>query len=423
MPWLSENTMWEAFGARTLMHSAYGGSDFGECRATLDRIGEALDRGSWAREWNATATTLRDQADAAATAGHEVSAREAYLRAATYFRTAYAPFFAPARDERLTVNSAAEHEALQRAVSLWEPAAEWLEIPFEGAMLPGVFIRARGAEAGEPRPTVVYTDGYDGTLAEMFVAHAPAAYERGYNVLLYDGPGQGRPLIRDGLTLRPDWETVVAAVVDSALARPDVAPDAIVLSGWSFGGFLAPRAAGGEHRIAALVADPGQWDQRRGVVPMLPLPDADKTAFPDVDPSALDPLAAKLDSPDADAMLVWRLKERGMIVHGTPTLYETLAEMVRFTVSDVAADIACPTLLTTNDGDPASGGAKLLFDALTVERRALVPFTAAEGASGHCQGAGRRLYHQRVYDWLDETMSLTPAGADTAPARVRKRST
>ncbi len=187
MTWLSENGMWEAFGTRTLMHAAYGGSDFGECRATIDRIGEGLDREAWAREWSATAATLRDQADASATAGHEVSAREAYVRAATYFRTAYAPFFGPERGERLTSSSAAEVEALQRAVALWDPVAEWLEIPFEGASLPGIFVRGRGAPAGEPRPTVIYTDGYDGTIGEMFVAHAPAAYERGYNVLLYDG--------------------------------------------------------------------------------------------------------------------------------------------------------------------------------------------------------------------------------------------
>lgn len=316
-----------------------------------------------------------------------------------------APFFTPDRDERLTANSSAEHEALRRAVELWDPVAEWLQTPYEGTTLAGVFIRARGAEAGEQRPTVLYTDGYDATLAEMFVAHGPAAYERGYNVLLFDGPGQGRALIRDGLTMRHDWEAVVSAVVDHALTRPDVDPDALVLSGWSFGGLLAPRAAGREHRIAALVADPGQWDQRMALAKALPLSDADRAAFPDVDPSALDPFAAKLDAPDADPMTVWRLRDRGMLVHGTTTLYDTFAEMTRYTVSDVAADIACPTLLAWNDGDPASGGAKLLYEALTVERKVLVPFTGAEGAEGHCEGAGRRLYHQRVYDWLDETLA------------------
>ena len=59
--------------------------------------------------------------------------------------------------------------------------------------------------------------------------------------------------------LRPDWETVIKAVVDFALAIPEVDPQKIVLSGWSLGGYLAPRAASGEPRLAACVADPGQW--------------------------------------------------------------------------------------------------------------------------------------------------------------------
>ena len=45
--------------------------------------------------------------------------------------------------------------------------------------------------------------------------------------------------------------------------RPDAArrdPARIALAGWSFGGYLAPRAAAGEPRLAALIADPGQWD-------------------------------------------------------------------------------------------------------------------------------------------------------------------
>jgi alpha/beta hydrolase family protein len=106
----------------------------------------------------------------------------------------------------------------------------------------------------------------------MFVCHVAAAVERGYNILLFDGPGQGRCLIHDGLLIRPDWENVVRPVIDYALARPEVDPDRIVLAGWSFGGFLAPRAACFEDRMAALWADPGQWDQGDAVLASLRSP-------------------------------------------------------------------------------------------------------------------------------------------------------
>jgi len=92
-------------------------------------------------------------------------------------------------------------------------------------------------------------------IYEMYLDFA-AALRRGYNLLLLDGPGQGRSLIEQGLVMRPDWENVVGSVVDYALTRPEVDLKRIALMGWSFGGYLAPRAASAEHRLAACVADP-----------------------------------------------------------------------------------------------------------------------------------------------------------------------
>ena len=87
----------------------------------------------------------------------------------------------------------------------------------------------------------MHVNGYDSNINEMFVAHSGAALRRGYNVLLFDGPGQGRNLIRDGLPMRPDWENVVRPVLDYALERSEVDADRIVLAGWSWGGSW-PRA-------------------------------------------------------------------------------------------------------------------------------------------------------------------------------------
>ena len=43
----------------------------------------------------------------------------------------------------------------------------------------------------------------------MYFFSGAAALARGYNVLAFDGPGQGGALVQRGLTLRPDWEAVV----------------------------------------------------------------------------------------------------------------------------------------------------------------------------------------------------------------------
>ena len=60
MAWLSADAGCEAFGARALMHASYGGADFGECRATIDRIGEAPCVDARHRQWSALADRLSE---------------------------------------------------------------------------------------------------------------------------------------------------------------------------------------------------------------------------------------------------------------------------------------------------------------------------------------------------------------------------
>ena len=85
-------------------------------------------------------------------------------------------------------------------------------------------------------------------------------------------------------------------------------------------------------------------------------------------------------------------------------MFDYLADVCRFELSSVAHNIACPTLLTQAEGDPIGNGAPKLLDAIDTERKTLIPFTDAEGAGGHCESTARRLFHQRVFDWLDETL-------------------
>src|SRR5690606_7438164 len=169
-------------------------------------------------------------------------------------------------------------------------------------------------------PTLICTNGYDWNIQELFFAHAPAALLRGYNCLLFDGPGQGRVLYKQGMPMRPDWEAVVTPVVDYALTRPEIDPKRMALVGWSFGGFLAPRAAAFEHRIAALIADPGHGDGRDAILGMLTfLTPEQRAAFPNIDPHVLDVM---LPAVEASPMLRWKLVQRGQWVHGVDSIFD-----------------------------------------------------------------------------------------------------
>lgn len=396
---LSKNPVWNAFAWRVLPHALQGGADFGECLATLDRIGDG-SAGDWHREWTATAERLASIAQECDTRGHFISAREAYFRASNYYHASYFPLFGRPVDPRLIRASLSETSTFLRAAALSQPAIEAVEIPYDGITLPGYFVRA-SSDSGS-RPTIIYVNGYDSNIQEMYFAHAPAAARRGYNCLLFDGPGQGRNLICDGLVLRPDWEHVVKAVIDFAQTKPEIDPWRIVLAGWGLGGFLAPRAAAFEQRIAALIADPGQWDQS-DTVKSIPVSKEYLLQKDSVPPPQFEQFEQWLRSPAADPMIRWRMLQRGLWVHGVSSLFELVKQIVRFEISSVAGNINCPTLLTSVDGDPLSRGAQKLYDALRCPKL-LLRFTEAEGSGGHCEPLARSLYQQRVFDWLDETL-------------------
>lgn len=388
----------QAFGA--LGHTLYGGADFGECFVTAQRITEG-DTESWYREWLATAERVGQIAEDCRAKGHLVSAREAYLRAANYYRTSYLFLFGAPTAARLVAAFDREVASFLQAAALFDPPVEPIEIPFEGTTLPGYFYRVD--DSGQARPTLIATNGYDSTVQQMHFGHAVAAVRRGYNCLTFDGPGQGRVLYRQGLPLRHDWENVVSRVVDFALTKPEVDPQKLALVGWSFGGYLAPRAASGEQRLAACIADPGQWDMLEGMKAIFAtLPAAAFAAPRGVDQALFHPYLEKIE---ANFSLHWKFVQRGFWVHGVNSLAEYLEQARNYSLSAVAERITCPTLVTQAESDPVAGYADKLYQSLRCPKQ-LIRFTKAEGAGDHCEAMARALFHQRSFDWLDEVLDV-----------------
>jgi pimeloyl-ACP methyl ester carboxylesterase len=390
-----DDPLFEDFAVRAL---SLDRCPLGEVSTTASRIEEG-DRDGWYRGWIATADRIAAVGEESASAGHAVSARDAYLRASSYYRTAYLPLYGSPVDPRLVEAFDKETTVFQKAAALMRPPVEPVEIPYERTTLPGYFCQVD--DSGRPRPTLVCTNGYDSTINEMYVTFA-TALPRGYNVLLFDGPGQGRPLIEQGLVFRPDWENVVRPVVDFALTRPEVNPEKVVLLGWSFGGYLAPRAASGEHRLAACIADPGFWDLfEANKAGLSSLPKETFNKLPEVDPSVLKPFMEKIR---ANPKLRWSIIQRNFWVHGVDSLLEFLKVSVGYTLKEAAAQIRCPTLLGWSEGDPLSWNAERIYDALTPPKE-LVRFMKAEGAGDHCEVRARPLFDQRAFDWLDKVLA------------------
>ena len=105
----------------------------------------------------------------------------------------------------------------------------------------------------------------------------------------------------------------------------------------------------------------------------------------------------------------WKVVQRGFWANGVSVCATYFKETERFTMKGRAEMIRCPTLLTAAENDPLAIGAQTLFDALTCPK-ALIKFTAVEGAGGHCEMMNRSLANRTVLDWLDETLGAFASG-------------
>jgi alpha-beta hydrolase superfamily lysophospholipase len=376
----------------------YGGADLGECLAAARRV-RGSDLTSWYQEWSATAAAAQEIAQRCRVAGDLESARLAFLRASNYHRNAGVMLLGAPLDPRLVEATARQTEAFQSAAALMPVPPEELEIPYEGTTLPGYFFRC--ADDRAPRPTVILTGGYDGTCEELYFWNAAAALARGYNVVAFDGPGQGRALVQGGLTMRADWEHVIGPVLDHMLDRPEVDRGRVALIGLSLGAYLAPRAASAEHRLAACIADCGAFDLHQAMLARMPGPLRSRVESRDRAATAafgriLGVLARK---PTAG----WVLR-RAMLVHGLERPVDLFEATRDFTLAGRAEHIRCPTLVCYADEDDISESAPQLAAALTCPHE-LIKFTAAEGAGDHCEAGARQLYHARTFAWLDRALA------------------
>jgi alpha-beta hydrolase superfamily lysophospholipase len=385
---------------RTLGTAAAGGADIGECLGTAAQI-DGIGSERWYLGWTALAERVLAIAEHALDDGHRVSAREGFFRAANYFRTAGVMLYGAPLDQRLVETNRRHSDVFRRGAGLLATPPEIVAIPYESTTLPGYFFPSLAAH--DPAPTVILTGGYDSSAEELYFLTGAAALERGYHVLAFDGPGQGAALLQQGLVLRPDWEHVIGPVIDHLLTRSNVDPDRIALIGLSLGAHLAPRAASGEHRLAACIADCGSFDLFASALSRMPKPLRDGFAAGRPLPTAL--LRKILDIVAAKPTAGWALR-RGQLVHGANTPIAYLEALREYSLADRAQQITCPTFVCHAEGDDIGDSAPQLAAALRCPHQ-LVSFTAAEGAGDHCEAGARALYHSQSFAWLDHVLKPT----------------
>ena len=398
---------------RTLGASYSGEADIGECLATASRIREG-DFESWYAEWKKTADHFRSAGDASLAEGHRVTAMESYYRAATYYRTAEFFLHGDPTDPRILTTWGESRDAFRDALVLDCVPYEIVAIPYENTTLPGYLYKVD--TSGNSRPLLIVQTGFDGCQEELH-PYAMEGIKRGYNVLTFEGPGQGEVIRVQHIPFRPDWENVITPVVDYAAARPDVDRNYIALWGISLGGYLAPRGAAYEPRITALIADAGTYDVGMNLLGSMQqfdgaganLTEEELQEWLQTDPSEFnDALYAAMTD---DTATRW-LNEHGMFVFDARSPAEFWAKWMEFSLDGKAEAIRCPTLVSAGSADHFDPGmlqAQALFDHLTCDKKLMV-FSDEYGAGSHCQLGAFAQSFAGKFDWLDRKMGMTGTG-------------
>lgn len=379
---------------RWLSQAPYSGAELGECFSTAHLIKDG-DIESWLAEWQKTAQRVEGIARDCLTRGHRVSAREAFLRATTYYEAAF--FYTSSHDPRKREIYDHHRECFQAAGALFDPPFETVQIPYEGRWLPGYFLRPD--DSGAARPTVMIMTGGDGTAERLyFNGGGAAALRRGYNVLCFEGPGQtGAYLLDSSLTFRYDWEVPTTAVVDYLAGRREVDLDRIGYVGYSWGGYFVPRAAAFEKRIAACVS-------------VCLLPEVFTPVFQTMGVQDLLASGATVTPDDLTTKQRYALEEgmpRFGFRNGVADLQGWADSIKKMTLWGLEGDITCPllNLSTTGEGRAMYDAARGFFDALTNPLNRFVVAGEEDGAEMHTLRGNSSLLHQLTFDWLDEVFA------------------
>ncbi|WP_129113469.1 alpha/beta hydrolase family protein [Halegenticoccus tardaugens] len=390
---------------RAVAYTTFGGAEPGEVLTTVDRIDEG-DTEAWHAEWRRTAERVERSAAAAAAAGNDRTARAAYFRAHNYHRSA--EFFLPAADPRRRPAYEKSRAAFRAGAERLDAPVRRLDVPYEDTTLPGyLFLPSDETPVIEPYRTIVCVGGFDSVAEELFfLCGVPEALARGYAVVLFDGPGQGAPLREQGLTARPDWERVVGPVLDALGEHDAVESQGVGLVGASFGGYYAPRAAAFEDRIAACVAFDHMHDLWRAASYENPRLASVVARAPDAIVNGFATFAARVSVESR-----W-LMENSKWVFGVTSAAEFQRTLPRYSLSGVAGEIDCPTLVLAGEDDHfvPLALAQEFVDELAGPTTLRV-FRTEEGAGEHCQVGNLRLATGVIYDWFDETLARAPRSA------------
>lgn len=243
--------------------------------------------------------------------------------------------------------------------------------------------------------------GYD-SFIEEFVLQVYALALKEYEVILFEGPGQGESLSRH-MYFRHDFEKPTTAVLDYFQIKE------CAIVGISWGGYFALRSAAYEKRIKAAVA----YDVMENGLEVM------TNVFPSFI-CCIIRFTYSMKYRKIVNILVERLRKKsiladwaitqGMYITGTTTPYAFYENLSKHTLQDIKQYITQDILLLAGEKDhyiPTNQFYRLKKSLLNAHSLTCRLFTESEGGEQHCQIGNHLLAVDYIINWLDNYFAPT----------------
>jgi pimeloyl-ACP methyl ester carboxylesterase len=268
-----------------------------------------------------------------------------------------------------------------------------LQVPYEDVSLPVMYTKA----VGQKKDTILLHGGNDSYFEEFFY---PMLYfaENGFDVYLFEGPGQGGVVREQGKHFTYQWEKPVKAVLDTFQLED------ITIIGASLGGMLAPRAAAFDKRIQRVIGWSIFPNFLSAVLYALPksvwviMKWMIKNNFSGIINSKMKKMMAE------DQTVDWAIRH-GMYAYEANSPFEYLKKLNDFQMVNIGDRITQDMLIIGANQDHfiAKELYKEEIDALTNVRSLTYRlFTEKECAEGHCNVGNPQLCFNTMVNWIEQ---------------------
>ncbi|MDX1435601.1 MAG: alpha/beta fold hydrolase [Anaerolineales bacterium] len=267
------------------------------------------------------------------------------------------------------------------------------QVPYQDTFLPALRIPA---QSEQQRGTLVIHGGFD-SFIEEFYSMASYFAVRGYEVIMFEGPGQGGARRKYDLPLDYRWERPAKAVLDY------FDRDQVAWLGISMGGWMCFRAAAFEPRIRQVIASSIAYDYME--IP--PKAVADFARWMLKHPTLtnkLNDIQMKIQPQET-----WGV-ENLMYISKTGTPYEASMAILQFNKETLKSDLVTQDVLILTGEEDHFIPMKLhdlqinaLTNAHSVTARV---FTRDEHGQNHCQVGNIGLALETMSGWLEEVQQV-----------------